>query len=75
MLPRSADTVCRVSVLPQRLLPDTAAVGDDGFLTIGGCSIRDLAAGNRKNQHRFAHSMKSNARLMGAHKIVRLDGD
>ncbi len=29
--------------LPQRLLPDTASVGDDGWLTIGGCSIRDLA--------------------------------
>ena len=30
--------------LPQRLLPDTASVDDDGWLTIGGCSIRDLAA-------------------------------
>jgi diaminopimelate decarboxylase len=33
-----------VSALPPRLLPDTAAVGDDGWLTVGGCSIRDLAA-------------------------------
>ncbi|MDW3214361.1 MAG: diaminopimelate decarboxylase [Ilumatobacteraceae bacterium] len=33
-----------MTALPQRLLPDTAAVGDDGWLTIGGCSIRDLAA-------------------------------
>ena len=32
-----------MTALPQRLLPDTAAVGDDGWLTIGGCSIRDLA--------------------------------
>ena len=32
------------SRLPARLLPDTAAVGDDGWLEIGGCSIRDLAA-------------------------------
>jgi diaminopimelate decarboxylase len=31
-------------VLARHLLPDTAAVGDDGYLTIGGCSIRDLAA-------------------------------
>ena len=32
-----------MSQLLRRLLPDTAAVGDDGWLTIGGCSIRDLA--------------------------------
>ena len=32
----------RVSVLPRRLLPDTADVGEDGWLTIGGCSLRDL---------------------------------
>ena len=30
--------------LPRQLLPDTAAVGEDGWLTIGGCSTRDLAA-------------------------------
>jgi diaminopimelate decarboxylase len=29
--------------IPQNLLPDTAAVGDDGWLTIGGCSMADLA--------------------------------
>ena len=33
-----------MTVLPRRLLPDTAAVTDDGWLTIGGCSVRDLAA-------------------------------
>ena len=32
------------SQLAARLLPDTAAVGDDGWLRIGGCSLRDLAA-------------------------------
>lgn len=32
-----------MSELPRRLLPDTAAVGDDGWLTVGGCSIADLA--------------------------------
>lgn len=32
-----------MTVLPRRLLPDTAAVDDDGWLTIGGCSVRDLA--------------------------------
>lgn len=33
-----------MTALERRLLPDTAAVGDDGWLTIGGCSLRDLAA-------------------------------
>ena len=33
-----------MSVLPRHLLPDTADVAGDGWLTIGGCSIRDLAA-------------------------------
>jgi diaminopimelate decarboxylase len=32
------------SRLPVRLLPETAAVGDDGWLHIGGCSLADLAA-------------------------------
>ena len=30
--------------LPRHLLPDTAAVGDDGRLRIGGCDLLDLAA-------------------------------
>jgi diaminopimelate decarboxylase len=30
--------------LPRQLLPDTAAVGDDGRLRIGGCDTLDLAA-------------------------------
>src|SRR6476469_6672838 len=29
--------------VPRHLLPDSAAVGDDGWLTIGGCSLDDLA--------------------------------
>ena len=29
--------------LPARLLPDSAALGVDGWLEIGGCSVRDLA--------------------------------
>jgi diaminopimelate decarboxylase len=33
-----------VTPLPRRLLPDTAGVDEDGWLTIGGCSLRDLAA-------------------------------
>ncbi len=32
------------SRLPERLLPQTATVGDDGWLRVGGCSLRDLAA-------------------------------
>ena len=32
------------SRLPARLLSDTAIVGDDGWLRVGGCSGRDLAA-------------------------------
>jgi diaminopimelate decarboxylase len=32
-----------VSVLPPHLLPDTAAVALDGSLSIGGCSVADLA--------------------------------
>jgi diaminopimelate decarboxylase len=30
--------------LPRHLLPDTAAVGEDGRLRIGGCDVLDLAA-------------------------------
>lgn len=30
--------------LPRHLLPDTATAGDDGWLAIGGCSTRELAA-------------------------------
>lgn len=33
-----------MSALPLSLLPDTAAVGDDGRLSIGGCDLLDLAA-------------------------------
>ena len=32
-----------MSALPSHLLPDTAAVGRDGSLSIGGCSIAELA--------------------------------
>ena len=41
------------------------------FLREFPVTISDLTTGDRKNQHRFAHSMKSNARLMGAHELSR----
>jgi HPt (histidine-containing phosphotransfer) domain-containing protein len=41
------------------------------FLRDFPASIRDLATNDRKSQHRFAHSMKSNARLMGALALSR----
>ncbi len=31
------------TAIPTRLLPDSAATGDDGWLSIGGCSLRDIA--------------------------------
>lgn len=37
-------SLLRVTALPPRLLPDSAVVGEDGWLTIGGCSLQDLAA-------------------------------
>ena len=33
-----------MTVLPRNLLSDNASVGDDGSLSIGGCSVADLAA-------------------------------
>ena len=33
-----------MTVLPRNLLSDNARVGDDGSLSIGGCSVADLAA-------------------------------
>ena len=33
-----------MTALPAYLLPDTAAVGVDGYLEIGGCSLKDIAA-------------------------------
>ena len=33
-----------MTALPRQLLPDFAALDGDGWLTIGGCSVRDLVA-------------------------------
>src|SRR5687767_6545643 len=33
-----------MSVLPRNLLPDSAAVGADGMLVLGGCRVDELAA-------------------------------
>ena len=32
-----------MTVLPQHVLPDTAAVGAGGRLSVGGCDVLDLA--------------------------------
>ena len=34
----------RAAPIPSRLLPDTAKIGADGHLSIGGCDVVDLAA-------------------------------
>ncbi|MBM3852997.1 MAG: Hpt domain-containing protein [Verrucomicrobia bacterium] len=39
------------------------------FLRDFPVSIRELTSGDRQSRHRCAHSMKSNARLMGAHEL------
>jgi HPt (histidine-containing phosphotransfer) domain-containing protein len=41
------------------------------FLRDFPITLHDLAAGDRRNQHRYAHSMKSNARLMGAISLAQ----
>jgi diaminopimelate decarboxylase len=38
----AADEAHRSLPVPRQLLPDSAAVGDDGWLGIGGCSTADL---------------------------------
>lgn len=59
---------------PNEALADLASVlGDDNVRTLVRTFLRDfpgsfqeLSGGERSNRHRVAHSMKSNARLMGA---------
>lgn len=76
---------------PNAALAELAEVlGDDNvrtlvrtFLRDFPISFNDLKGGDRKNQHRVAHSMKSNSRLMGALDLsvrmaeleARLDSD
>ena len=63
---------------PNDELADLAAVlGEDNVRTLVRTFLRDFPVslaelggpGERKNRHRIAHSMKSNARLMGAHAL------
>ncbi len=64
---------------PNEELAELAAVlGDDNVRTLVRTFLRDfpksfaqLSQGDRKNCHRIAHSMKSNARLVGAHQLSR----
>jgi HPt (histidine-containing phosphotransfer) domain-containing protein len=59
---------------PNEALADLASVlGDDNVRTLVRTFLRDfpssfqeLSSHERTNRHRVAHSMKSNARLMGA---------
>ncbi len=59
---------------PNEALAELASVlGEDNVRTLTQTFLRDfpvslkeLAGGNRANRHRIAHSLKSNARLMGA---------
>ncbi len=62
---------------PTPELTELAAVlGEENVQTLVRTFLRDfpisyqeLGGGERKNRHRLAHSMKSNARLMGAHAL------
>lgn len=62
---------------PNDALAELAAVlGEDNvrtlvrtFLRDFPVSIRELQSSDRLNQHRIAHSMKSNTRLMGAYTL------
>lgn len=62
---------------PTDALRDLAEVlGEDNvrslvrtFLSEFPVSVQELTRGDRKNRHRIAHSLKSNARLMGALRL------
>ena len=63
---------------PNEALAELAAVlGDDNVRTLVRTFLRDFpisfqtlsTSRDRKDQHRIAHSMKSNSRLMGAHDL------
>ena len=62
---------------PNESLAELASVlGEDNVRTLVTTFLRDfpqslkeLDGGERKNRHRAAHSMKSNARLMGANAL------
>src|SRR5699024_958598 len=41
--PRRHRTRTAMSPLPRHLLPDTAEIGPDGALSIGGCDVTELA--------------------------------
>lgn len=68
---------------PTEALAELAQVlGDDNvktlvrtFLRDFPASMKELQGGDRKNRHRVAHSMKSNARLMGANALSQRMAD
>ena len=62
---------------PNASLADLAtALGEENVRTLVRTFLRDfpisfqaLSTGNRQIQHRVAHSMKGNSRLMGGHEL------
>lgn len=72
-LPASAKGMPNVPPPTEALAELSAVLGEDNvrtlvqtFLRDFPVSLRDLGGGERRNRHRLAHSMKSNARLVGA---------
>lgn len=69
---------------PTEALAELASVlGEDNVRTLVTTFLRDFpaslaelaVAGDRKNHHRVAHSMKSNSRLMGAMELSQRAAD
>ena len=61
----------------------SSVLGEDNVRTLVRTFLRDFpisfaelgGPGERKNRHRISHSMKSNARLMGAHALSQRMAD
>ncbi len=64
-----------VSPLPRSLLPDTATVGADGWLTIGGCRVDALAADARHTGVRVRRGAPAGAVPGGGGGVRAAAGD
>ena len=60
--------------LPRQLLPDTAAVGDDGRLRIGGCDLLDLAERVRHAAVRLRRGAPAGPLPRGGRRVRRRRG-